>query len=79
MLIARSWFCAEEKVTLSRIAQECDDQDLVELDEKLKLRGALIHLGNDLVENGLIQLKKPAGISRTDIICSLGAQVTTTF
>ena len=69
MLVAWSWFSAGEKVTLSRIAQECDDQGLVELDEKLKLRGALINLGNELIENGLIQLKKPAGISHTDIIC----------
>ena len=37
------------------------------MDDKLKVRGALIHLGNELVENGLVQLKKPAGITREDI------------
>ena len=68
MLVARSWFNAGEKVTLAKIAQECDDQGLSEMDDKLKLRGALIHLGNELVENGLVQLKKPAGITREDII-----------
>lgn len=40
----------------------------MELEDKVKLRGALIHLGNELVENRLVKLKKPAGISHADIV-----------
>ena len=68
MLIGRSWFKIGEKITLARIAQECDDHGLMEVDDQLNLRGALIHLGNELVENNLVELKKPAGITRSDIV-----------
>ena len=48
--------------------EECEDNGLSEIDSNLKLRAALVHFGNELVENNLVELKKPAGLSRDDII-----------
>ena len=48
--------------------EECDEHGLSELDSGLKLRAALIHFGNELAENNLVELKKPAGLTRSDIV-----------
>ena len=68
VLIGRSWFRSGEKITAEKIAEECDEHGLTEVAKCSKLREALIHLGNELVENGLVELKKPAGITRSDIV-----------
>ena len=68
VLIGRSWFSSGEKITLQKITEECDEHGLIEVADNSKLREALIHLGNELVENGLVELKKPAGITRSDIV-----------
>ena len=60
MLIGRSWFEIGEKITIAKIAEQCDEHGLMEVDDQLKLRGALIHVGNELVDNNLVELKKPA-------------------
>lgn len=69
MLVGRSWFKLGEKITPARIAEECEENGLSEIDSNLKLRAALVHFGNELVENNLVELKKPAGLSRDDIVC----------
>ena len=67
MLVGRSWFNLGE-ITTARIVEECEDNGLSEIDSKSKLRAALIHFGNELVINNLVELKKPAGLSRDDIV-----------
>ena len=70
MLVGRSWFNLGEKMTISRIVQECEEQGLRELDGDgdFKLRPAFIHLGNELVQNNLVELKKPVGLTHYDIV-----------
>ena len=68
VLIGRSWFSSGEKITVDKISEQCDEHGLTEMADHSKLREALIHLGNELVENGLVELKKPAGITRSDIV-----------
>ena len=67
MLIGRSWFEIGEKI-IAKIAEQCDEHGLMEVDDQLKLRGALIHIGNELVDNNLVELKKPPGITYSDIV-----------
>ena len=67
MLVGQSWFKLGEKIT-ARIA-ECEENGLSEIDSNLKLRAALVHFGDELVENNLIELNKPAGLSHDDIVC----------
>ena len=69
VLIARSWFEVGTKVSVNKVAEdpECDDLGLVPLEEQMKLRAALAHLGNELVDNKLVNLKRPAGIIIEDI------------
>ena len=52
VLIARSWFEVGTKVSVNKVAEdpECDDLGLVPLEEQMKLRAALAHLGNELVD-----------------------------
>lgn len=68
MLVGRSWFKLGEKITTARIVDECEENGLSEIDSNSKLRAALVHFGNELVENNLVELKKPAGLSRDDIV-----------
>ena len=68
MLVGRSWFNLGEKITTARIVEECEDNGLSEIDSNSKLRVALIHFGNELVKNNLVELKKPAGLSCDDIV-----------
>ena len=68
VLIGRSWFKSGEKITVEKISEQCEEHGLAEIDDHSKLREALIHLGNELVENELVELKKPAGITRSDIV-----------
>ena len=62
-----------EKIITARIVEECacEENGLSEIDSNSKLRAALIHFGNELVENNLVELKKPAGLSRDDIVRSV--------
>lgn len=67
VLIARAWFNVGEKLTVSKIIEECDDLGLAPPEKQMKLRAALAHLGNELVDNQLLNLKRPAGITVKDI------------
>ena len=56
-----------EKVSIAKIEEECDELGLASPEGLTKLRAALAHFGNQLVENQLVSLKRPAGISIKDI------------
>ena len=52
---------------LSEITEECDDLGLTPPENRMKLQAALAHLGNELVDSQLVNLKRPAGITIEDI------------
>ena len=47
--------------------EECDDLGLAPPENQMKLQAALAHLGNELVDNQLVNLKCPAEITIKDI------------
>ena len=57
----------KRKLTFSKIDEECDDLGLTPPKSQMKLRAALAHLGNELVNNQMVNLKRPAGITIKDI------------
>ena len=68
-MIARAWFKVGEKLSITKIAEECDELGLASPgpQDQIKLRAALAHFGNELAENKLVNLKRPAGITTEDI------------
>ena len=62
-------------MTVSKIIEECDDLGLVPSEKQMKLRAVLAHLGNELVDNQLVNLKRPAGITVKDIEFSIPRSV----
>ena len=62
-------------MTVSKIIEECDDLGLVPPEKQMKLRAVLAHLGNELVDNQLVNLKLPAGITVKDIEFSIPRSV----
>lgn len=62
-------------MTVSKIIEECDDLGLIPPEKQMKLRAVLAHLGNELVDNKLVNLKRPAGITVKDIEFSIPRSV----
>lgn len=50
------------------VEQQCEEYGLLPPPGEAKLREALIHLGQQLIENECVSLKRPAGLSHSDVI-----------
>ena len=67
VVVARSWFPVQQKITKELLEQQADEYALEQLPAG-KLCVALIHFGRELVENNCVTLKRPAGLVRTDVL-----------
>ena len=74
VVVARTWFPRGTKCSLDTIKAECEEHGLSPLPPAKRkctmLREALIHFGNELVDNMLVTLKHPAGITCEDVECN---------
>ena len=67
VVVARSWFPQDQKITRELLEQQSDEYALIVPPAGTKLREALVHFGNELVENHCVLLKQPAGLTRSDV------------
>ena len=63
VVVARSWFPLQQKITVKKVEEESDEYGLLPPPKGAKLREALIHFGNELVDNECVMLKQPAGLT----------------
>ena len=67
VVVTRSWFPLQQKITVKKVEEESDEYGLLPPPKWAKLREALIHFGNELVDNECVTLKQPAGLTRSDV------------
>jgi len=70
-IVARKWLnnVLERGVRpkVEHVSNEVEDLGLPPVKNGANFRGALIHLGNELVKNELVSLSKKAGLSKQDV------------
>ena len=70
VIVASQWWHSQynARVCITGIVAQIDRLGIPRPNKNCTLQGLLIHFGNRLVEEKLVQLKQPAGLCKEDVI-----------